>query len=130
MPSNENFNSDKVLWDLLLHLEEIITNRTNFFLVAESIFILAYPDLQSPQRAMHFLFISGGILLSLIWLLLQSKTYGNMGDLTEQIKGKFPEYDIWANKRKGKMIKSNQIITYWLPIFFILFWIFLFLSDC
>lgn len=108
------------LWELLLHLETIINSRTNYFLIAESIFMAAYVAVNHSVG--ELIFVIGGVILSTIWFFLQSQTFGNIGKLLLQINGWFPEYDKWKGAREHA-IRSNEVIAYALPGLFFLLWL-------
>jgi hypothetical protein len=107
------------VWVLLLHLEKILNDRTNFFVVAESVFISTYMTTKSS-----FL-LFGGISLSFLWLNLQHQTFKNSGLLLEQIKEFFPEFEKWKNKQ-AHPFRSNGIITYGIPGIFLAIWLWLY----
>lgn len=108
------------LWQLLLHLEKIINTRTNYFLIAESIFMAAYVSVNRSFG--ELIFVIGAVILSVIWLFLQHQTFRNIGKLLTQIDGWFPEYDKWKGEREHP-IRSNEVIVYALPGLFFLLWL-------
>jgi len=77
-----NFNDHD--FKLLLHTEKIYNTRINYFIVFQSIFFASYFNMVKhgefnypvPQK---YIFLSIVILLTIIWIIIDSRTYRIIG---------------------------------------------------
>lgn len=115
----EKFNKEQAWWDLLLHTEKILTDRTNFFLLAQSIFAASFFVLagQSMEKSVYSLVLSwGGLIISVIWLWLGDKLFRRQGKFRRKVEGffRFPE--------NNQGFSANQVIAYFIPTIFVAGW--------
>ena len=111
------------LWELLLHSEKDFSGRTNFFLVAESVLLLAYGIVITQPVHSGIVFIIGGLALSLTWLVLQIKTVSDLGKLYARIKDAdvSKNYLAWRAECKGFVV-SHEIIAIVIPTLCLIGW--------
>ena len=118
-------------WDWLKHEDNLFTNRCNFFLLAESMFLAGSTQLL-PQDSGHahnkiFLFIIGviGFIVSLIWLC---SSINQLLMFEKKIKAKLSNVDErWKEIHMSplKCPKIHPLMGYYLPILFLIAWCFL-----
>src|SRR3989344_7538328 len=100
------------LWDLLIHQERGLTSRTNFFLIAEAVFLLTYGIVVSLAGARAFVFAIAGLAVSLLWLMLQYKTFSDLSKLSARLKGIeiSKHYIAWREECRDFMI-SHEVMA-------------------
>ena len=111
------------LWELLLHSEKDFTSRTNFFLVAESLLLLAYGIVIGQPARSAIVFVIAGLALSLTWIVLQIKTVSDLGKLYARIKDAdvSKHYLAWRAECRG-FILSHEIIAVVIPTLCLVGW--------
>ena len=120
-------------WEFLLHNEDTITNRTNFFLVAQSLFAVAAitllnDDLVFELRSSSLWLVSwGGLLVSIVWMLLGVKMYIRQGAVKKTVDKFFIAYKELLEDHDFP-IGSNWVITMLIPVAFSIGWV-LFLCN-
>lgn len=122
----DNWDSEQqALWNFLLHAENVLTSRTNFFLVAESMFIAALSAGISSYRTYYLLsslITIGGLIISIIWLLLGLKIYIRINGIVFEVKKFFPLYGEILTKYNFP-VSSTMIIAFAIPTVFIIGWL-------
>ena len=111
------------LWDILIHEERGLYNRTNFFLVCESIFVLAYGIVVSLAGGRAAFFAIAGLTLSLLWLLLQYKTMNDLSKLSARLKGIeiSKHYLAWREECR-KFMLSHEVMAVVIPALALVGW--------
>lgn len=114
--------------ELIQHNEKTLTSRSNFFLVAESIFILAHTTLINKEEDFSFIIFILAILgfcISFLWFYWGFCFYGNTKILIEEIKenNDIKNTNIYFQWRKKCQSGANFIFSKILPSFFIIFWL-------
>jgi|GEM_PF-5682381 hypothetical protein len=104
------------LWDLLIHQERGLANRTNFFLVSESMFVLAYGVVLALAPTKAGIFAIGGLTVSLLWLVLQYKTLSDLSKLSARLhKVELSKhYLAWREECRNFLI-SHEVIAVVIP---------------
>ena len=104
------------LWDLLIHQEKGLTGRTNFFLVAESMFLVAFSIMFALNPGKAGIFAIGGLTLSLLWLVLQYKTFSDLSKLSARLREVeiSKHYLAWRAECRNFMI-SHEVIAVVIP---------------
>lgn len=121
-------DEQKAWWDFLLHAEKILTDRTNFFLLAQSIFVSAFVILIGGHFDTRLPFVSvlvwGGMSISFIWLLLGIKIFVRQGGIAKKVKGFFPDYEAVTKKYDIPYVAfiSNLFISFFIPVIFLIIW--------
>lgn len=127
--SGNNQEADKkadILWQWLLHEDNLFTNRANFFLVAESFLFMAFATLcTSKYICLSFIIGLAGIVISVIWHHISSlqlnKTITPIKERLEKDESYiYIEWYKIAKKSEGKGLHKKLGI--WLPQVFILSW--------
>lgn len=121
----------KELFSLLKHTEQNFNDRTNFFLIAEAVFLVAFAIVLDKQPVIfQFIFEVSGLLIGLIWLHLGKHSYKNLGLLQHEVKRRniFPEYQAWRERcncgvRFWDKYFANEIIGIWFPRIIVAIWI-------
>ena len=119
---------EKALWEFRLHAENILTNRTNFFLIAQSFFAMAAATLvntASTASLSHLLllFISaGGFVVSSIWFVLGFKIYSRLGRIDNEVKKFFGKFRKMMEETET-CYSSNWFIAIAIPGLFVIGWL-------
>lgn len=119
---------DEWVWGWLLHAETQFNNRTNFFLVAESLAAVAYASLTATrhQIAVRTVLVIFGIAVTVIWLWVQLRSYQDNKRLLHELAD--PALPAYARFRVNRPRPSQTIVlALALPIVALAMWIFLLL---
>lgn len=113
------------LWQYRTQAENVFYQRINFFLVAESMLLVAYATVLSKE---NFLFtaitiITIGILLTVIWLIVNHRQKITVDHVRNYIIDKLPEYRSLRQNRPKSFISSWILMTYLVPLLLIFSWI-------
>ena len=115
------------VWNWLLHEDSLLTNRVNFFLVAESMLVAAFATLvaSSNHRLLlaSYAIAAAGVLFALMWWYVSKwslrKTVWRLRALAR--KG-IPIYDEVCSGRKTP-IGAHRLMGEYLPITIALMWV-------
>ena len=123
-------NKLKICSDLFVHWDSSYWYAFYVFLVLQGALIVAFTQVYTTTslngRLTTLLIISiGGIVLSLIWLLVMNRKMTYTRGAEDQLKKYLPEIWIDAKKKQKKLAKipSSIMVHTILPALFILFWI-------
>ena len=137
--SNQNsLNKDDIaeIERLRTHEDSLITERTNNFLVAHSVLIMAI-SISSFETIIGYPVSILGFVLSIFWIFVLGRQYFVMGHFTGELKkdtgycqsrvrinlGNFKDnkwYFRWTGHNNG--FRALHIMCFWIPSFFLLFW--------
>ena len=111
------------LWDLLIHQEKGLTSRTNFFLIAESVFLLTYGIVISLSGPKAYIFAIAGLAFSLVWLMLQYKTFSDLSKLSTRLKSVevSKHYIAWREECRDFMV-SHEVMAVVIPALCLIGW--------
>ena len=111
------------LWDILIHQEKGLMGRTNFFLIAEAVFLLTYGIVVSFAPARSYVFAVAGLTVSLAWLILQYKTLNDLSKLSHRLKGVeiSKHYIAWRDKCE-KFLVSHEVMAVVIPALCLVGW--------
>ena len=111
------------LWDLLIHQEKGLSSRTNFFLVAEAVLLLTYGIVVSLAAGKAPAFAVAGLAASLLWLMLQYKTFSDLSKLSSRLKSiQISEHYIaWREECKDFMV-SHEVMAVVIPALCLVGW--------
>lgn len=101
------------LWDLLLHEEKTLSTRSDFFLVAEGLVVLAWGLVVSLASAHAYLFATAGLALSLVWLLSQYKALSDLSKLSARLKDvEFTKhYFAWRQECRRYLLSHEMLLV-------------------
>lgn len=124
------------VWNYYQHADNLVASRTNFFLVAQSMLvvayatILAYANMEVKEGYIHIrsCVILLGILYALIWFYTNTSIYTKMKVLGEKLK-KAPIYGKYEENSLPYWLNSGCLIVYILPISTIMLWDIFLLSE-
>lgn len=121
-------DEQKAFWEFRLHAENVLTNRTNYFLIAQSFFAMAAATLintKSEVFSSHTAFtliIWGGLFVSILWLSMFFKIYCRLGTLDKNVEVYFSEYKKVMEGNYFPYISSNVIVGFIIPLVFVIGW--------
>ena len=114
-------DEDNRLWAHGLHIDNSILQRGNYFLVAQSMLVVAYSILLSISQQIHRLVITTviiavvGMILSVVWGYVSWWGVKYLRHVQRMAVARLPEYkqtrDTWTSKR----VSSLKIFTYVMP---------------
>lgn len=117
------------LWSWLLNEANLYTNRVNFYIVAQSMFFVAFAS--SERSSVIFLFACSlaGIFLSLVWLLMSNHQNANIVAPLRQVL--YNNWDIGKKISTGqrKILRTHFVLGVILPWFMIIIWICVLIAE-
>lgn len=133
MCSNLDSEQAKYLWEYRLHVEKVFYDRMNFYILLESVLLVAIVTIYSnkPITAIIIAICIVGFVVTVIWLYLQVWYKAMLNVLSERVKCRIPAY-----KEAMKLVKtefphhclpSPLSVTVYLPVVLLLLWLLLFL---
>jgi hypothetical protein len=123
------------LWEHALLQDELFVQRSNFFLVAESLLVVAYTGILGLSLGTHgqplrlrvaaLVLAIFGFLLTTIWALVNARQRQVLLDLHKRAREAFPEYRRTIEERKlpGGRISGTMLIAYWVPVLAAIMWL-------
>jgi hypothetical protein len=90
-----NEHEQNRLWMHRLHEDIILNERQNFFLVAESVFAVAFTEALTSTEPMTFIAVliaCIGFVLTLAWLLVNRRQYRNVQQIQRRAVAFLPEF--------------------------------------
>jgi hypothetical protein len=100
-------------WEWLLHEDALFSSRINFFVVAQSMFLIAFAINAYKNQKLTMILGLTGILFVLIWLYVSiCQIYLVINRIKEKLEEKLPEYRV----RKGIWLLGEPNI--WLGVVF------------
>ena len=116
-------------WDWLKHENNILANRGNFFLIAETaLFAIIATKPSTAFIAPAWLLYTKGLLITFVWLFVNIKhIYGTHQLIAKKMKS-FKDHS-WSKTQEERIEKwpwsNHKLIGIFLPSLFLLLWIFL-----
>ncbi len=115
-------------WDWLLHEDDLFSSRVNFFVVAQSMLLIAFAINSYENPKLTLILGLTGILFVLIWLYVSiCQVYFLINRIKAKLEEKWPEYRV----RKGIWLLGEP--NMWLGIIFpsvlIIVWVFLMIQK-
>ncbi len=126
--TNWDDEDDKKLWEMNLHMDDLLNDRANFTLVGESMLFTAFAALLVVDRFFIMPVIIGiaGIILCILWMFMAwVQVEYNLKPVRNKIsdrkkKGHFFEwYYGVASKRR---FRNTDILRLWTPLLIISAW--------
>ena len=123
------------LWEHALLQDELFVQRSNFFLVAESLLVVAYTGILGLSLGTHeqpwrlrvaaLVLAIFGFLLTVIWAFVNARQRQVLLDLHKRAREAFPEYRRTIEERKlpGGRISGTMLIAYWVPVLAAVMWL-------
>jgi hypothetical protein len=127
MSEHQNERDRAFYWEWLLHEEDILTARSNFFLVAEAMFFAAVASLSPPGdiyiRFSVLVLCAAGFLVTLVWLYVNAKHLALTGEqIRIRIRGLDPRVDELRAYTGVWKVRSHHLIGYAVPILMLIVW--------
>jgi hypothetical protein len=131
------------IWAHSLHQDEQFMQRSNFFLVAESLLVVAYSSILArgltagssaqPYRLLLTARVIGifGLLLTVIWAYSNNRMRLTSAHVAKRARDVLPEYQQTLEERKlpGGRISATWMITFLVPLLAGIMWLmFLFIA--
>ncbi len=117
------------LWTWLLNEATLYTNRVNFYIVAQSMFFVAFAS--STRKSQVFLIACSisGILLSIIWLIMSK--HQNQNVVAPLRKALYKNWNVAERINYGQktMLRTHFLLGVVLPWFMIILWIWVLLAE-
>lgn len=119
-----------------LHEHNIFIEMGNYFLIAESMFVVAYAGLLSSGQSSASLSVQQtnillvarilaffGFLLTVVWIYVNRRQWQIFRHLQERARELVPEYKVTYETRPKQRISATALIAYFVPIPIALMWI-------
>jgi hypothetical protein len=101
----------------LEHEATLHWQRNNYFLLTMNLFLLSLS--QFNVRLVVIIIGFFGLLISIVWLLVNHRSSDYIGYYKQEIQKYKEEADLYSDKIRGIQIRH---LSYFLPIIFILLW--------
>ena len=123
------------LWEHALLQDELFVQRSNFFLVAESLLVVAYTGILGLSLSVHgqplrlrvaaLVLSIFGWLLTAIWLFVSGRQRQVLVDLHKRAREAFPEYRRTIEERKlpGGRISGTFLMAFGVPVLAAIMWL-------
>ncbi len=107
------------LWEDRLHEDNVFNERQNFFLVSQSMLLVAYATLLSasqPNIPVARITASLGVLLTLVWIYVNARLYYIVRHIQDRAISMIPEYKETIRTRTKWPISSTRLMAYFVPL--------------
>ena len=123
------------LWEHALLQDELFVQRSNFFLVAESLLVVAYTGILGLSLSVHgqplrlqvaaLVLSIFGCLLTVIWVFVSGRQRQVLLDLHKRAREAFPEYRRTIEERKlpGGRISGTFLMAFGVPVLAAIMWL-------
>ena len=117
-----------------LHEDNVFTERSNYFLMAESLLVVAYTGLlsgmsagSSPAKAGSIIGIARtlaafGFLLTILWIYVNQRQRYVLKHIKERAREILPEYKVTYETRNNWRISSTWLMAYAVPLLIAVMW--------
>ena len=116
------------LWGHRLHEDHMLSDRGNFFLVAESLFVVGYAELLPKKEFAAAVLAAAAILLTAAWLLVNRRHF----QIVRHVHGRAIEFlrefnDTYETRppELKRPLSSTTVFVKWVPLLLGATWIFL-----
>ncbi|MEX1063917.1 MAG: hypothetical protein WED06_01105 [Candidatus Paceibacterota bacterium] len=118
------------LFKLLLHAEGVFSTRTNFFFIAHTVLMVTLATITDKEGAFFYedIFRALGFWLGIVWLIVGSRSYKHLEQLSRRVKNTFPEYEGWSKRSRG-LVPVNAYMGIVFPLIFIIAWFMLIMFN-
>ncbi|MFH0840969.1 MAG: hypothetical protein V1865_03265 [bacterium] len=127
-----SINKNEHNFELLLHTEKIYNTRINYFIIFQSIFFAAYlgilkQDTINNPTIYVYVFLCVAMLFTLIWILIDCKTYSKLKRIKDECKKNGEEF---FNPTDSILpIPINFLTGIIIPFILFLMWLILFILE-
>ena len=119
-----------------LHEDNAFTERGNYFLIAESMLVVAYAGLLSSGQSSassavqqtNILLVARilaffGFLLTVVWIYVNRRQWQVVQHLQERTRQLVPEYKVTYETRPKRRISSTWLMAYFVPAVIGVMWV-------
>jgi hypothetical protein len=115
------------IWQWLLHEDDHLTNRVNFFLIGESMLVSAYATLLSSSKtniggATYIVALCGILIAGMWWRVSTWALHGTIYRLKNAARTYIPFYDEIAHGRRTRL-PAHRLIAQVLPCAIMIMWV-------
>ena len=114
------------LWEFALHEDLLLSQRQNLFLVAESMFAVAYVTaLVAKQNGIAVVLSVIALLLTVAWLYVSVRHSAIVDLVQERARNALPEYQELYKGRSWRWapIRSRTVVTFGVPALVGIMWV-------
>ena len=123
------------LWEHALLQDELFVGRSNFFLVAESLLVVAYTGILGLLLSVHgqplrlrvaaLVLAIFGCLLTVIWAFVNGRQRQVLLDLHKRARETFPEYRRTIEERQlpGGRVSGTFLMAFGVPVLAAIMWL-------
>jgi len=114
------------LWEFALHEDNLLSQRQNLFLVAESMFAVAYTTaLEAKQSGIAVILSVIALLLTVAWLYVSARHSAIVDLIQERARNALPEYRELYKGRSWRWapIRSRTVVTFGVPVLVGILWV-------
>ena len=115
-------------WDWLLHEDNLFSSRISFFLIAESMLLIAFAINAYADPELTKILGAAGILFASLWCYVSiCQIFFLINPIKQQLRNKLPEYrelrDIWL------IADPNIWLGILFPLVLVVIWIFFIIEE-
>jgi hypothetical protein len=112
------------------HESGLFAQRSNFFLLSQTIFLAAYSQFLEGLCPMKIIFISLGILTAAVWLVVATRNIILIHRLKKMLGKIIKKKDKTQLPKAGwELLSSNHLIGVLLPVSFLVTWIVIWIVE-
>lgn len=113
-------------WQHALHEERNISDRSNFFVIFQSVLLGVVATLYTRlvnMPTLLILFALLGLAISLIWAFIQARHKFVVDSMLPRLKAYFPEYVLTLQWRRRWPLPDGLLTTYVIPTLVVVIWL-------
>lgn len=104
------------LWTHRLHEDMVLAERQSFFLVAQSLLIVAYAELLNREKLAAVVLATAGLVLTAAWFRVNHRQRTIVRYVQERAVGALREFaDTYCNRPRARVMDSTTVLTTIVP---------------
>jgi hypothetical protein len=113
------------IWQHRLHEDLVINDRQNFFLVAESLLIVAFSELYT-HAAPAVIVAGAGLVLTIVWAYVAKRMLAIVEGVDRRAREELPDFAETVRARSpwlSRSLRSSHVFAYVVPVILSILWI-------
>jgi hypothetical protein len=113
-------------WDLALHEERVLNERSGLFLVAQAMLLVFYATIHARVSVELLMVFAGvGLLISILWSILGKRQSVDLAAAKQALKDASPFYKRYLEGRQQGSFRNwdSPVLVYGLPFLVAIVWL-------